>query len=284
MMISVIIPTYNREKAALDVLKTLAVQTYRDFEVVVVDQSDSPSAAMRAMSNVKYIYTDIPSLPRARNIGAKNSTGDITLFIDDDVIPDNALLMEHARSHEDASVDGVGGRVIGAYDRATTGNVGQLRFIDAKIIRNFQSENIVSGVSHLPGGNMSFKRRVFDKFGYFDELYGGRHSMGEETDFCMRIVEGGGKLVFNGKASLLHLHIPAGGCREDTFASWLFYSAHNLALFSERHIPARYLPLIFFQRLARFSIFSLEKGDLSAPVVGACGFLKGIKTGIHGRK
>jgi glycosyltransferase involved in cell wall biosynthesis len=91
MLISVIIPTFNRKVSLLRLLDSLAHQTMdpNNFEVIVVDDG-SPS---RPLDNVistysfalEYIRQENKGATIARNNGAQQSHGQILVFIDDDV-------------------------------------------------------------------------------------------------------------------------------------------------------------------------------------------------------
>lgn len=91
MKLSIIIPTYNRNKQVLRLLNQLEKQITPEVEVIVVDDhSDTPLEP----SWFKYIYLDEnsggASIPR--NIGLDNATGEYIAFIDaDDSIKDNYI-------------------------------------------------------------------------------------------------------------------------------------------------------------------------------------------------
>ncbi len=91
MKISTIIPAYNEEKVILNCLKSLDDQSAKNFEVIVVDDgsSDSTLSLLGAFKTQKYEYkflnTDHKGPALARNLGAKNSKGQILVFVDSDM-------------------------------------------------------------------------------------------------------------------------------------------------------------------------------------------------------
>ena len=107
-MISVILPGYERADAVLCALAALAAQTYQDFEVVLVDDSDTSAvqdAVVDAPSNVHYMRSSPPrtgnfTAGRARNIGAANAQGQLLVFIDQDVMLAPDALAHYARAYE----------------------------------------------------------------------------------------------------------------------------------------------------------------------------------------
>ena len=204
----------------------------------------------------------------------------MVLFVDDDIIPDSDLVRFHAEAYGDPAVAGVGGRVIGGYDRFGAG-VGTFRRFDGTVIRNFGSDR-AADVDHLPGGNMSFRRSVFDRIGGFDVSYGGP-GLGEETDFCLRARRAGFRLIFEPRASIDHLHLPTGGCREPRFDTWLYWHAHNGILFVLRHARRGAIPIYLLKRILRFGLFALEHGSPAYVLVGMNGLARGATAYVSGR-
>ena len=91
MLISIIIPTYNRKVSLLRLLDSLAHQTMdpNNFEVIVVDDG-SPSSPLDNVTStysfaLEYIRQENKGATIARNNGAQRSHGQILVFVDDDV-------------------------------------------------------------------------------------------------------------------------------------------------------------------------------------------------------
>lgn len=277
--ISVVIPTVDRPQAAYNLLRHLEHQSVPPHEIVVVDQSGREDARLAAFPGVRYRRLATRGLPNARNVGVRMAAGDAVLFLDDDSIPDPDLVKAHAEAYADASVHGVGGRIRGGYD-ASAGETGAFRS-DGTVLRNFGSDR-AGDAEHLPGGNMSFRRGVFDRVGGFDTRFGGS-SLGEETDFCLRARRAGCRLVFEPRAAVEHLHLPTGGCREPRFDRWLYWHAHNGMLFALRHARAAAWPLFVARRVVRFAGFALRHGSPAILFVGLHGLLRGAATHLSGR-
>jgi len=282
--ISVVLPTLDRPEAIYNLLRHLEHQTLQPFEIIVVDQSQAPDARVAAYASehpvVRLHRIPVKGLPNARNVGVSLAKGDAVLFLDDDSIPDAALVRFHAEAYADPAVAGVGGQVRGGYDKIQ-GAVGTFRVSDGRVVRNFGASTRCA-VDHLPGGNMSFRREVFDKVGGFDLSYGGS-AIGEETDFCLRAGRAGFKFVFEPRASLDHLHLPTGGCRAPSFEDWLYWHSHNTVLFALRHARLAMLPLFLIKRTLRLGLFAIEHGSPALIAVGLQGFARGIATYRAGR-
>lgn len=88
-MVSVIIPTYNREKTICKALNSVLNQTYEDIEVIVVDDcsTDNTESVIKSIEDnrLKYIKLSKNSgACHARNVGISNSHGDFIAFEDSD--------------------------------------------------------------------------------------------------------------------------------------------------------------------------------------------------------
>lgn len=116
---SIIIPTYKRAYLLDHALNALTNQTYKDFEVLVVLKSSgdetekivnkySPKLKIRLISQTKGFVLD------ALNLGLKNATGHIIIFLDDDAIPFPNLVQTHVESYSLPNIGGVAGDVLSA--------------------------------------------------------------------------------------------------------------------------------------------------------------------------
>lgn len=92
-MISIVIPARNRQHNLYCAVKSIIQQTYKDFEVIVVDYGgeDDTKQMLDSFSDsrIRYIYVDekgIWNLPRARNVGIRNSTGELIICVDADMV------------------------------------------------------------------------------------------------------------------------------------------------------------------------------------------------------
>ena len=84
---SVIIPTHNRATSLVAALESVASQSFRDLEVVVVDDgsTDDTRELMSAWKDVVYIpIRRIGQVGAVRNVGIERSRGDVIAFLDSD--------------------------------------------------------------------------------------------------------------------------------------------------------------------------------------------------------
>lgn len=87
-VISVIIPTYNYGRFLRECLDSVFVQTFRDIEVIVVDDgsTDDTPAILDSISDRRLKQFRIPNSgsPCARNVGLRHAHGEFVAFIDAD--------------------------------------------------------------------------------------------------------------------------------------------------------------------------------------------------------
>lgn len=106
MQISIIIPTYNGEKKILNVLRSLEMQTFKEFEVIVViDGSTDNTKQVLEKNNfdfksLKIIYQENKGRSGSRNTGAKAASTDLLLFLDDDMRLASDSLQKHIGFHQ----------------------------------------------------------------------------------------------------------------------------------------------------------------------------------------
>ncbi len=106
MLVSVIIPTYNRANQISNILDALEEQTFKNFNVVIVNDGsvDNTKEVLETIKNnysfpIKPVHSENGGRANARNLGAKNADGDILLFYDDDVRPNPNSINCHYNFH-----------------------------------------------------------------------------------------------------------------------------------------------------------------------------------------
>ena len=87
--VSVIVPTYNRANLVSETIKSILNQTYKNFELIIVDDgsTDNTEEIIRKFSDsrIEYIKTDNWGGPaKPRNTGIKKARGEYIAFCDDD--------------------------------------------------------------------------------------------------------------------------------------------------------------------------------------------------------
>ena len=91
---SIIIPNYNKEEYVSDTLNSIFNQTYKNFEIIVIDDG-STDKSLEIIKNydIKLFTTNRKRAGGARNKGLDNATGDYIIFLYSyDYFTDNTVL------------------------------------------------------------------------------------------------------------------------------------------------------------------------------------------------
>jgi len=87
--VSVVIPTYNCAQYIAEAIESVLNQTYKDFEIIVIDDgsTDNTQEIIKPYLNkIKYIYQQNSGPSAARNRGIKEANGEYIAFLDADDI------------------------------------------------------------------------------------------------------------------------------------------------------------------------------------------------------
>lgn len=195
--VSVVIPTYNRAAYLREALESVLAQTYKEIEVIVVDDNSTDGTARVVSSfgpKVKYILQDNRERGAARNSGIRNSTGDYIAFLDSDDV--------WFRDHLEACVKALesfpeaGLSFSGSYMMDGDGKV-----ISKMPVRRFGPNPLRQIVSDYSSGGCNassclIRRQVFDRAGLFSEI---RELSGSEDWEMWARIGGCYRLIFSGR-------------------------------------------------------------------------------------
>lgn len=215
--ITIIIPTLNRYAYIKDVLKDLEAQDYKNFEVIIIDQSEplDGSHYLNLNLNLKIINQKEKALWLARNTGVKMAKGDYLLFYDDDSRVDSDWITQHIKALDFFKVDISSGV--------------SLSVIGARVPENY---SFFRWSDQIDTGNFLIKKEVFKTTRLFDRQFEGQR-MGD-AEFGMRCYLNGFTNVSNPLAKRVHLKVSEGGLRQ--MGSWDAFRPKKL--FSPRPIPS----------------------------------------------
>ena len=98
MLVTVVIATLNRPALLLEAVQSVASQSYRDWEVVIVDDGSVPQVDVKAMASVLgdrftvVRHATPKGIPEAKNAGRRAASGEVIMHLDDDdLLRENAL-------------------------------------------------------------------------------------------------------------------------------------------------------------------------------------------------
>jgi len=85
--VSIIIPTFNRRDYITIALDSVLAQTYKDYEIIIIDDgsSDDTKEILKPyQNNIRYFYQDNRGIPTTRNKGIREAQGNYIAFLDSD--------------------------------------------------------------------------------------------------------------------------------------------------------------------------------------------------------
>ena len=165
---SVIIPTLNEEKFLPKLLASLAAQTDKNFEVIVVDGSSKDKTVAIANSYTKklpklqVIISKKASLPLQRNLGAKAARGEWFIFVDAD-----SILMPYFIERIEEYIEKYTPQLFTTWFRPDSEISGDAMLT---LLANISSEgSLIIKRQHAPGPLTIVTKKAFDSVNGYDE-------------------------------------------------------------------------------------------------------------------
>lgn len=216
--VSVIIPCYNAEKTIGKTLGSLKSQTFKDFELIVVDDASTDGSASIAKANgAKVISLSNHAGPAAvRNAGLKKASGSIILFTDSDCQPALNWVENAVASFNGGNQAAVMGKVNVPNSTFFANSIAQLGF-PAGANAGFENMWPVSKegfTEHLSSCNLAIKKEAIESVGCFDESF--PYAGGEDTYLAFLLSKNGMKIRYC--PNVVVFHEPTGSWRK--FLRW----------------------------------------------------------------
>jgi GT2 family glycosyltransferase len=281
--LSIIIPSYHRYEPLKNVLDMLCRQTFRPFEIIIADQTplkDRPENFYEQFGTLplKILDLDIPSYSNARNLAAFSSSGDILLFIDDDVEFSDDFLEQHITTMNVENVD----VVVGA-----TAETPELPDSFSRPVKQMDPISLFLKSPHFKwngmllcvgGLNTSIKREIFINSGGFDENI----PRMEDIELGYRLYKSGAKIYHSYKPFAYHKRFKTGGSRKSQ-KNIPFLKLVSRLYFYKKHFPGWGThQFIIRETLNAFTFRTPLKGHFSLrnlknpfyPLLGLCTLIK----------
>jgi Predicted glycosyltransferases len=275
--IDVIIPTCGRTQRVNSLVGALINQLTENDSLYVIWQG-MVIPEVQESRQVRLVHSSPPNLPRARNKGIAAGTGEIVLFLDDDVeILDKCLLSAHRSPYFEEDIGAVAGFVDDPLFNARNALPSRFDETTGELVQNFAYAESQYTISVM-GANMSFRRKALCAVNGFDENFKG-NALWEEIDCAFRIRKAGWKIWYCKDARVKHLRDASGGCRSAGPYAYCFHQFANTAYFAARHAPKKYYTSWFVFWKYRLEYLSRKKMAwlkydpimVLAAVAGACG-------------
>lgn len=280
--VSVIMPTYHRDGMLMNALESLAVQTYINFEIVLIDDNADQKwskgvAETVEQFRIKYPYIELNYVvnkqnqgsAKSRNIGITRARGDYITFLDDDdkYLPEKiekqiCFMQDHDADYCISDMD--------------------LYYDDGVLCEQRKRDYIVNTdtnaliryhmLYHITGTDaMMFRKEYIQGFDGFDSI-----DVGDEFYLMLKAIKAGGKFAYLPES---HVHACvhrgegglssgdgkiAGENRLYAFKKNYFSSLQKKDI---RYIKTRHFAVIAFAELRRNNIVAFVMNALRAAIV-----------------
>ncbi len=173
MKFSVIVPAYNSGDTILFLLNSLSNQSFKDFEVIVVDDGsqDNTSQIIQSFPYTCIRLTQNHGPAYCRNFGANNAQGEILVFTDSDCRVDNRWLENIYKNFSQNDVEVIMGKLVLMPSTLLGDSISALGFpaggaIGFDKIWKVDPKGFTDSLSSC---NCAVRKDIFDKIGGFDE-------------------------------------------------------------------------------------------------------------------
>ena len=201
---SIIIPVYNRSDEVAELLASLTQQTYRDYEIIIVEDGSSVPCETVVKQYayrlpVNYYMKPNSGPGQSRNYGAERAKGEYLLIWDSDILIPQGYFETIETFLQTNPVDAFGGT-----DRAHESFTDVQKAINYSMTSFFTTGGIRGGKKKLDkffprSFNMGIRRTVYEQLSGFRAM-----RFGEDIDFSYRIVEAGYKTALIPDAYVYH--------------------------------------------------------------------------------
>ena len=179
--VSVIIPAYNAEHFIADTIQSALDQTYRDHEIIVVDDGSRDGTVARAAAfgeRVRLHQQRNGGVARARNTGVSLARGEWIAFLDaDDLWLPSKLERQLASSTAPMTFT----------DRYNFGDRGDLPEVQSRCQPMIGGDifELLLGGNFITTTSVLIRREIFERYGGFDVTFNGT----EDWDLWLRVAE-----------------------------------------------------------------------------------------------
>ena len=196
MKYSIIVPVYNRPDEVDELLESLCSQTFKDFEVVIVeDGSQKPCKDVcdkyADILDLHYYLKENSGPGQSRNYGVERAQGEYVIILDSDVVLPNGYLEATNKSLTSHLSPLTSIAAWGGPDASHPSFTPVQKAISYSMTSFFTTGGIRGGKAKLDkfyprSFNMGIRRDVYLQLGGFTKM-----RFGEDIDFSYRIVEAG---------------------------------------------------------------------------------------------
>jgi len=212
-MISVIIPNWNGKHFLSTCLKALEGQSFRDFEVILVDNASCDGSSELVVRDFPWVK--ILQLPNnlgfagGVNMGIKEAQGNLIALLNNDTeVTPNWLEYLYKATQKYPSAGAIASKVLRFYKRNIIDSAGDVYRTDGTSAHRgggeedkgqFDREAFVFGAS---GVSAMYRKEMLDEIGLFEDYFFAYY---EDVDLCFRAQIAGWKVIYIPEAVVYHI-------------------------------------------------------------------------------
>jgi GT2 family glycosyltransferase len=273
--VSVIIVNYNGQGLITACLRALEAQSFRDFEIIVVDNASLDDSLYEVQTFLKEspIAPLVKVIPLGRNSGfaggniegLKYANGEYICLLNNDTEADKSWLEELAKVMDDHPAVGIcaSKMIVHGTDMIDSAADGYARILkgykrgEGEGSEKFGQQEYVFGAC---AGAALYRRRMLNEIGFFDEDF---FLIYEDTDLSFRAQLYGWKVLYV-PAALVHHKVNSSIGRMSDMA--IYYSLRNSELVRVKNVPfevfIRCLPEFIIGMIVEFIYFAVKHRKL----------------------
>lgn len=296
-VLSVILINFNRSHDTIECIESLERSSFRDFDIIVVDNDSQDGSADLLRSRFPRITLLVQKtnlgFAEGNNVGIREAlshgTSQILLLNNDTIVDPNALQVLSGFLAGSPSL-GVAGPKIYYYDRPTTlwfagGHVNA----DAASFGHYGlgehdhgQYDVARQCDYVTGCCLLFRREVAERVGLLESAY---FAYLEDADFCLRARQAGFQVMYQPKAVIYH--------KVSMTSAWdspvyLYFSLRNKIILLRKHgsftrtFP--YFPQLVYYYVRQFIRLIFKWRDMAKTRAAWYGLVDGLlnRTGQHG--
>ena len=185
-IVSVVIPTFNRTELLRRALTSVLAQTYKDYEIIVVQNGpeecskDLIQEFLKFGAPVRYFYSPKLGGPSARNMGVRESKGKYIAFLDDD---DEWFLEKLSEQVSFLDQDGSIG-LLSCHCMRVKEPEGVTDILPTHSLDRINYASIIKNGTIIPSlSSVLIRRECFDKVGFFNPSF----IISDDHEFYLRV-------------------------------------------------------------------------------------------------
>ena len=198
-LISIIVPVYNVEKYLKRCVDSILAQTYKNLEVVLVNDGSTDNSGVicdeyaKEDTRIKVVHKENGGVSTARNVGLEVATGECIGFIDSDDYIEPTMFETLLSKLEKENAD----MVICGFRQVQVNGVAKINKVDhnidwskENIIKNYFTQGIIKELMYAPV-NKLYKKSLIRNLRFCE-----KYRMGEDILFLFQCIEKMNKLAY----------------------------------------------------------------------------------------